>query len=531
MSKLINFGADARFKLQKGIDLLANAVKVTLGPKGRNVIIEQPFGAPHITKDGVSVAREIDLEDPVENAGAQLVKNVASKTCNDAGDGTTTSTVLAQAIVSEGIKNLAAGANPVDLKKGIDKAVAAVVDFIKSTAIQVDNDFDKIEQVATISANNDSEIGKLIADAFRKVSKDGVITIEEAKSSETTISIVEGMQIDRGYASPYFVTNTETAECEFENPYILIYNGKIVNVKDMLPILEAALNSARPLLIITNDIDSEALSTLVMNKVKNNLKICVIKSPGFGENKREHLIDLATITDSRLISEELGDSLKDHTVEALGSAEKVIVTRDNTTIINGKGFPEHIADRIEEIKKQIEHNSTPDLQDRLAKLSGGVAVLYVGANSEVEMKEKRDRVEDALCATRAAIEEGIVPGGGTTYIEAIEILQRPYLQSTLEEQTGINIVAKALTRPLYTIADNAGVEGGVVVQEVINLTSKEPSFGYNAKTGTYEDMFEAGIVDPAKVSRVALENAASIASLVLTAGCVICENKTNAQIS
>lgn len=519
MSKIINFGTDARTKLKKGIDILADSVKVTLGPKGRNVIIEQSFGAPHITKDGVSVAKEIDLEDPFENAGAQLVKSVASKTCDDAGDGTTTSTVLAQAIVAEGIKNLEAGANPIDLKKGIDIAVNEVIKFIKESSIKVDDNFDTIEQVATISANNDPEIGKLIADAFRKVSKDGVITIEEAKSADTTIEVVEGMQFDRGYVSPYFVTDNNSSECVLENPYILLYDSKLVNIKDMVHLLEPILKHSYPLLIIANEIDSDALSTLVMNKIKNGLKVCVIKTPGFGNEQSEYLIDISVMTNSVVVSERLGDSLQNTSWSVLGSAEKVIVTKNTTTIINGRGDKTNIENRIKQLKLLLEKEQNPNIQTRLAQLSGGVAVLYVGANSETEMKEKKDRVEDALCATRAAIEEGIVPGGGTTYIKALDRLQRPNIQVSLDELTGVNIIARALSKPLYTIASNGGVDGGAVVAEVL----KNPEgFGYNAKTGVYEDMLKAGIVDPAKVARVALENAASIASLVLTAGCVIC---------
>lgn len=525
MSKIINFGTEARNKLKNGIDILANSVKVTLGPKGRNVIIEKPYGPPHITKDGVSVAKEIDLKDPFENAGAQLVKSVASKTCDDAGDGTTTSTVLTQSIVSEGIKNLEAGANPVDLKKGIDLAVSVVVDYIKKTSIEIGDDFNKIQQVATISANNDSEIGGLITEAFRKVSKNGVITIEESKTPETTISIVEGMQLDRGYASPYFATDIESAECELENPYILLYDDKINSIKDMVNILSDVLNSARPLLIITNDIDSEALSTLVMNKVKNNFKICAIKTPGFGLAQSDYLGDIAAVTGSFIISEKLGDSLKKAQLGMLGSAERVIVTKDNTTIINGNSNKELLANRIASLKAKLENNNDSTLQSRLGRLAGGVAVLYVGANSEVEMKEKKDRVEDALCATYSALEEGIVPGGGTTYIEAISHLDQLLTQEKGDIFTGINIIRTAITKPLYTIAENAGEEGGVIVKEVMNLVNKHKGFGYNAKTGGYVSMLEAGIIDPSKVVRVSLENAASIASLVLTAGCIICNEQ------
>ena len=519
MSKIVNFGSDARTKLKKGIDILADSVKVTLGPKGRNVIIEQPYGTPHITKDGVSVAKEIDLEDPFENAGAQLVKSVASKTCNDAGDGTTTSTVLAQAIITEGIKNLAAGANPIDLKKGIDSAVKAVVEHIKNMSIKVDDDFDKIEQVATISANNDPEIGKLIADAFRKVSKEGVITIEESKDASTYINIVEGMQLDRGYASPYFATDTDSGECVLENPYILLYDSKLSNIKDMVHLLEPILKNSYPILIITNDIDSEALSTLVMNKIQNKLKICVIKTPGFGNEQSEYLQDISAMTNSFVVSERLGDSLQSTTWDVLGSAEKVIITKNNTTIINGRGDKTGIENRIKQLKTLLEKDSNPGVQTRLAQLSGGVAVLYVGANSEVEMREKKDRVEDALCATRAALEEGIVPGGGIAYIRAIQELQHRLHGESEDAQTGINLVLKAIESPLRQIAINAGEEAGIVIQECFD---GDGDWGYNAKDGIFTNLYDIGVIDPAKVSRVALENAASIASLVLTAGCVIC---------
>ncbi len=520
MSKLINFGTEARTKLKNGVDILADAVKVTLGPKGRNVIIEQDFGAPNITKDGVSVAREIDLSDPFENAGAQLVKTVASKTCNDSGDGTTTSCVLTQAIVNEGIRNLEAGAKPIDLKKGIDTAVETVVSYIKQTAVQIADDFDKLEQVAMISANNDPVIGKLIADAFRKVGNEGVITIEESKSSDTFISVVEGMQFDRGYASPYFVTNTEEVTCEFENPYFLLYAGKIQNIKEMLSILEEVFTSSRPLVIMAPDIESEALSTLVMNKVRNNFKLCFVKSPGFGEQQQEYLQDIAVVTGGTLIT---NGNLPRATKSMLGSAERVTITKDDTTIINGDSNAAALEARKTAIKEALSTNSTPQLQDRLGKLSGGVAILYVGANSEVEMKEKKDRVDDALCAARAALEEGIIPGGGTTYIAALPLLESLAEDYTGDVLTGINIVHNAIMKPLYTIAENAGEEGGVIVKEVSHFT-KEASVGYNAKTGTFEDMFKAGIVDPAKVTRVALENAASIASLILTAGCVVCKS-------
>ncbi len=521
MSKLINFNTEARTKLKKGVDILADAVKVTLGPKGRNVIIEQDFGAPHITKDGVSVAREIDLADPFENAGAQLVKTVASKTCNDAGDGTTTSSLLTQAIVNEGIRNLEAGAKPIDLKRGIDSAVETVVSYIKETAIQVNDDFDKLEQVATISANNDASIGKLIADAFRKVGNEGVITIEESKTSETTISVVEGMQFDRGYASPYFVTNTKEVTCEYENPYFLLYDGKIQDIKAMIKILEEVFSASKPLIIIANDIDSEALTTLVMNKVRNNFRLCFIKAPGFGEGQREYLLDIAAVTGGCVVNNE---ELNQANINFLGASEKVIISKDDTTIINGSNDPFTLKARIRTIKDALSAHPDPQLQDRLGKLSGGVAILYVGANSEVEMKEKKDRVDDALCATRAAIEEGVIPGGGTAYIESLAKLEELANSKTGDELTGVNIIQRAITKPLFTIAENAGKEGGVVVQDVVRFNEVEESMGYNAKTDKYENMFAAGIIDPAKVSRVALENAASIASLILTAGCVICKN-------
>lgn len=524
MSKLINFNTEARTKLKNGVDILANAVKVTLGPKGRNVIIEQDFGAPHITKDGVSVAREIDLADPFENAGAQLVKTVASKTCGDVGDGTSTSSLLTQAIVTEGIRNLEAGAKPIDLKKGIDLAVSTVVEYIKKVAIPVANDFDKLEQVATISANNDSSIGKLIADAFRKVGNEGIITIEESKSAETSISVVEGMQFDRGYASPYFVNNTEEVTCEYEQPRFLLYDGKIQNLKDFLSILDRALSASIPLIIIANDIDSEALSTLVANKIRAGFKICFVKSPGFGESQKEYLLDIGAITGCPVFTEQ---TLPQAEIGLLGSSEKVLITKDNTTIINGKSSPEAIQTRIEAIKSEMQSRPDSKLQERLAKLTGGVAILYVGANSEVEMKEKKDRVDDALCATRSAIEEGIVPGGGTTYVEALDSLNELAKNNSGDELTGINIIQNAITKPLYTIAENAGKEGGVVVQEVKKFTEKNEHIGYNAKTDVYENMLLAGVIDPAKVSRVALENAASVASLILTAGCVICKDQNN----
>lgn len=525
MSKEILFNNDAREKLKMGVDELANAVKVTLGPKGRNVIIEKKFGAPHITKDGVSVAKEIELEDAYLNTGAQLVKSVASKTGDDAGDGTTTATILAQAIITEGLKNVTAGANPMDLKRGIDKAVTKVVESIKNQSQEVGDDYDKIEQVATISANNDVEIGKLIADAMRKVSKDGVITIEEAKSRETTIGIVEGMQFNRGYLSNYFVTNTEKMECEMDNPLILIYDKKISNFKDILPILEVVVQNGRPLLIVSEDIESDALTTLVVNRLRSQLKICAVKAPGFGEQRKEMLEDIAILTGGVVISEEKGIKLEQATPEMLGTCGKVIITKDNTTIIDGNGNKENIAQRVSQIKNQMS-NTTSDydkekLQERVAKLAGGVAVLYVGASSEVEMKEKKDRVDDALCATRAAIEEGIVPGGGVTYIRAIHSLDNLTLTNE-DEKTGLNIIKRAIEEPLRQIVLNAGKEGAVIAQKVSEYVG---AWGYNARTDKYEDLFEAGVVDPAKVTRVALENAASIAGMFLTTECVIVEKK------
>ena len=516
---------DAREQLKKGVDELANAVKVTLGPKGRNVIIEKKFGAPHITKDGVTVAKEVELADPFMNTGAQLVKSVASKTGDDAGDGTTTATVLAQSIVNVGIKNVTAGANPMDLKRGIDKAVAKVVENIKEQAEAVGSDYDKIEQVATISANNDPEIGKLIADAMRRVSKDGVITIEEAKGTETSIGVVEGMQFDRGYLSPYFVTDTEKMECVMDNPYILIYDKKISNLKDFLPILEPAIQTGRPLLVIAEDVDSEALTTLVVNRLRAQLKICAVKAPGFGDRRKEMLEDIAILTGGIVISEEKGLSLEQATIEMLGRCDKVTVSKDNTTIVNGAGNKEAIADRVTQIKAQIVATKSDydkeKLQERLAKLAGGVAVLYVGAASEVEMKEKKDRVDDALCATRAAIEEGIVPGGGVTYIRAIDALEG-LKGDNADETTGIEIIKRAVEEPLRQIVSNAGKEGAVVVQKV---REGKGDFGYNARTDVYENMKAAGVVDPAKVTRVALENAASIAGMFLTTECVIVEKK------
>ena len=525
MAKEILFNIDARDQLKKGIDTLANAVKVTLGPKGRNVIIEKKFGAPHITKDGVTVAKEVELADAYQNTGAQLVKEVASKTGDDAGDGTTTATVLAQAIVAEGLKNVTAGASPMDIKRGIDKAVAKVVESIKSQAEMVGDNYDKIEQVGTVSANNDPVIGKLIADAMRKVSKDGVITIEEAKGTDTTIGVVEGMQFDRGYLSAYFVTNTEKMECEMEKPYILIYDTKISNLKDFLPILEPAVQTGRPLLVIAEDVDSEALTTLVVNRLRSQLKICAVKAPGFGDRRKEMLEDIAVLTGGVVISEEKGLKLEQATIEMLGTADKVTVSKDNTTIVNGAGAKENIKERCEQIKAQIASTKSDydkeKLQERLAKLSGGVAVLYVGAASEVEMKEKKDRVDDALRATRAAIEEGIVAGGGVAYIRALEALEG-LKGDNADETTGIDIIKRAIEEPLRQIVANAGKEGAVVVQKV---REGKADFGYNARTDVYENLHAAGVVDPAKVTRVALENAASIAGMFLTTECVIVEKK------
>ena len=521
MAKEIKFNSDARELLKSGVDQLANAVKVTLGPKGRNVVIGKKFGAPQITKDGVTVAKEVELEDNFENAGAQLVKSVASKTGDDAGDGTTTATILTQAIVTEGLKNVTAGANPMDLKRGIDKAVAKVVEHIKASAEVVGDNYDKIEQVATVSANNDPEIGKLLADAMRKVSKDGVITIEESKTRETSIGVVEGMQFDRGYLSGYFVTDTDKMECDMENPYILIYDKKISNVKDFLPILQPAAESGRPLLVIAEDVDSEALTTLVVNRLRAGLKICAVKAPGFGDRRKAMLEDIAVLTGGVVISEEKGLSLDKATLEMLGTAKKVTISKDNTTIVDGAGEKEAIKDRVAQIKNEIAASTSSydkeKLQERLAKLSGGVAVLYVGANSEVEMKEKKDRVDDALCATRAAMEEGVVVGGGTTYIRAQEAL-KDLKGENADEQTGINIVCRAIEEPLRQIIANAGGEGAVVVNKV---REGKGDYGYNARKDVYEDLRAAGVIDPAKVSRVALENAASIAGMFLTTECLI----------
>ncbi len=524
MSKIIKFNTEARDLLKQGVDQLANAVKVTLGPKGRNVVIEKKFGAPQITKDGVSVAKEVELEDKFQNTGAQLVKSVASKTGDDAGDGTTTATILTQAIVNEGLKNVTAGANPMDLKRGIDKAVAAVVKFIKDNAEQVGDNYDKIEQVATVSANNDPEIGKLLADAMRKVSKDGVITIEESKTRETEIGVVEGMQFDRGYLSGYFVTDTEKMEVQMDDPYILLYDKKISNLKEFLPILQPAAETGRPLLVIAEDVDSEALTTLVVNRLRGGLKIAAVKAPGFGDRRKAMLEDIATLTGGVVISEEKGLKLEQATLEMLGTAKKVTITKDNTTIVDGAGSKEAIADRVAAIKNEIANTTSSydkeKLQERLAKLAGGVAVLYVGANSEVEMKEKKDRVDDALCATRAAIEEGVVVGGGTTYIRAQEAL-KDLKGDNSEEQTGINIVRRAIEEPLRQIVANAGGEGAVVVN---NVREGQGDYGYNARLDKYEDLRAAGVIDPAKVARVALENAASIAGMFLTTECIITDN-------
>ena len=525
MAKKIDFNLSARDGLKRGVDALANAVKVTLGPKGRNVVIDKKFGAPHITKDGVTVAKEIELVDPVENMGAQMLKEVASKTADVAGDGTTTATVLAQAIVTGGLKNVAAGANPMDLKRGIDKAVIAAVGKLNEMTQAVGDDNSKIEQVATISANNDSTIGKLIAEAMQKVGKDGVITVEEAKGTETTVDVVEGMQFDRGYLSPYFVTNTEKMEADLENAFVLIYDKKISSMKDLLPVLEKVVQTGKPLVIIAEDIDGEALATLVVNRIRGALKIAAVKAPGFGDRRKEMLQDLAILTGGSVISEEQGRKLDDATIEDLGRAEKITINKDNTTIVNGAGDSAAIAARVSQIKVQIE-NTTSDydrekLQERLAKLSGGVAVLYIGAATEVEMKEKKDRVDDALHATRAAVEEGIVPGGGVSLIRAIAGLENLKGENE-DENTGIQIVRRALEEPLRQIVANAGGEGSIVVQKVME---GKDDFGYNARTEKYENLIAAGVIDPKKVSRVALENAASIASMILTTECVLSEIK------
>jgi len=525
MAKDILFNLDARDGLKKGVDALSNAVKVTLGPKGRNVIIEKSYGAPHITKDGVSVAKEIELQDPVENMGAQLVKEVASKTNDLAGDGTTTATVLAQAIVAAGLKNVIAGANPMDLKRGINKAVATVVESLKAQSEQVGDSIEKIQQVASISANNDNNIGTLIAEAMAKVKKEGVITVEDAKGIETHVDVVEGMQFDRGYISPYFVTNTEKMEAVYENPFILIYDKKISVMKDLLPILEKSLQTGRPLLIIAEDIDSEALATLVVNRLRGSLKVVAVKAPGFGDRRKEMLEDIAILTGGTVITEEKGYRLEDATLAELGTADKITVTKDNTTIVNGQGAKENIDARAAQIKAQIA-STTSDydrekLQERLAKIAGGVAVIYVGAASEVEMKEKKDRVEDALNATRAAIEEGIIPGGGVGFIRAISSIEKMKGEND-DETTGIAIIKRALEEPLRQIVENAGLEGSVVVNKV---REGEGDFGFNARTETYENLLKTGVIDPVKVSRVALENAASIASMLLTTECVISNHK------
>ena len=521
MAKDIKFNMDARDLLKNGVDQLANAVKVTLGPKGRNVILEKKFGAPQITKDGVTVAKEIELEDRFENTGAQLLKSVASKTGDDAGDGTTTATILAQSIINVGLKNVTAGANPMDLKRGIDKAVTAVVEYIKKSAEKVDDNYDKIEQVATVSANNDPEIGKLIAEAFRKVSKDGVITIEESKSRDTHIGVVEGMQFDRGYLSGYFMTDADKMECVMDHPRILIYDKKISNLKDLMPVLQPAAENGLPLLIIAEDVDSEALTTLVVNRLRAGLKVCAVKAPGFGDRRKAMLEDIAVLTGGMVISEEKGLKLEQATLDMLGTCDKVVISKDNTTIVNGAGEKNAIADRVAQIKNEMANTTSSydkeKLQERLAKLAGGVAVLYVGANSEVEMKEKKDRVDDALCATRAAIEEGVVAGGGTTYVRALKAIA-DLKGDNADEDTGIKIVERAIEEPLRQIVINAGGEGAVVVQKVLE---GEGDFGYNARTDKFEDLREAGVIDPAKVARVALENAASIAGMFLTTECLI----------
>lgn len=531
MAKQILFNIDARNKMKKGVDTLADAVKVTLGPKGRNVVIDKKFGAPAVTKDGVTVAKEIELEDPIENMGAQMVKEVASKTADIAGDGTTTATVLAQSIISEGLKNVAAGANPMDLKRGIDKAVTAVIANLKKQAQKVGNDSEKIEQVGTISANNDNEIGKLIATAMAKVGNEGVITVEESKNTDTTVAVVEGMQFDRGYLNPYFVTNTEKMQVELENPFILIFDKKISTMKDILGILEKVVQSGRPLLIIAEDVEGEALSTLVLNKLRGSLKVAAVKAPGFGDRRKEMLQDLGALTGGVVISEEQGYKLENAEFGYLGQAETVTIDKDNTTIVGGKGKKADITARINQIKAQIE-TTTSDydrekLQERLAKLSGGVAVLYVGAATEVEMKEKKDRVDDALHATRAAVEEGIVPGGGTAFIRAIAALAKLEGENT-DESTGIAIIRRALEAPIRTIVENAGLEGSIVVQKI---KEGKGDYGFNARTETYEKLFTAGVIDPTKVARIALENAASIAAMLLTTECVIAdkpEPKTSA---
>jgi chaperonin GroEL len=524
MAKMIYFDIEARNKMKKGVDTLANAVKVTLGPKGRNVVLERKFGAPSVTKDGVTVAKEIELEDPIENMGAQMVKEVASKTADIAGDGTTTATVLAQSIISEGLKMVAAGANPMDLKRGIDKAVSIVVESLKAQSQTVGNDSKKIQQVATISANNDETIGKLIAEAFAKVGKEGVITVEEAKGTDTTVDIVEGMQFDRGYISPYFVTNSEKMQAELQNPYILIYDKKISTMKDILPVLEAVAKSGRPLLIIAEDLEGEALATLVVNKLRGTIKVAAVKAPGFGDRRKEMLTDIAILTGGEVISEEMGNKLEDVQITSLGQASSVTLDKDNTIVVGGKGEKKAINGRVEQIKAQIK-TTTSDydkekLQERLAKLAGGVAVLYIGAATEVEMKEKKDRVDDALHATRAAVEEGIVPGGGVAYIRAIATLEPKVKGQIADEQTGMAIVRRALEEPIRCLTSNAGIDGSIVVQKI---KEGKADFGFNARTEVYENLFKAGVIDPTKVSRVALENAASIAGMLLTTECVIAD--------
>ena len=524
MAKQLFFDVEARNKMKKGVDVLSNAVKVTLGPKGRNVVLEKKFGAPGITKDGVTVAKEIELEDPIENMGAQMVKEVASKTGDIAGDGTTTATVLAHAIISEGLKMVAAGSNPMDLKRGIDKAVSLVVDNLKSQSQTVGSDAKKIQQVAAISANNDENIGKLIAEAFGKVGKEGVITVEEAKGTDTYVDVVEGMQFDRGYISPYFVTNSEKMEAELQNPYVLIYDKKISTMKDILSILEKVAQSGRPLVIIAEDLEGEALATLVVNKLRGTLKVAAVKAPGFGDRRKEMLQDIAILTGGTVISEDMGHKLEGAEISSLGQAASITIDKDNTILVGGKGKKADITGRVNQIKAQIE-TTTSDydrekLQERLAKLSGGVAVLYVGAATEVEMKEKKDRVDDALHATRAAVEEGIVPGGGVAYVRAIDALDVKVKGQLEDEQTGMAIVKRALEAPVRTLVENAGIEGSIVVQKI---KEGKADYGFNARTETYENMFKAGVIDPTKVSRVALENAASIAGMLLTTECVIAD--------
>ncbi len=525
MAKEIKFDVEARDLLKKGIDALADAVKVTLGPKGRNVVIDKKFGSPQITKDGVTVAKEIELENIFENMGAQMVKEVASKTADDAGDGTTTATVLAQSIINVGLKNVTAGANPMDLKRGIDKAVKVVLESLKSQSKVIGDDNEKIEQVAKISANNDDEIGKLIAKAMKKVKKDGVITVEEAKGTDTTVEIVEGMQFDRGYISPYFVTDTDKMEAVLENPYILLFDKKVSNMKDLLPILEATAETGQALLIISEDVDGEALATLVVNKLRGSLKIAAVKSPGFGDRRKEILEDIAILTGGTVISEEKGLKLENTQIEMLGRAEKIVIDKENTTVVNGSGEKELIAQRVKQIKTQMDA-STSDydkekLQERLAKLAGGVAVLYVGAASEMEMKAKKDRVDDALSATKAAVEEGIIPGGGVAYIRSIEKLT-DFVCDNEDENTGVAIIKRALEEPIRQIVENAGGEGSVVVQKI---KENENDFGYNARLECYENLFETGVIDPTKVARVALENAASVAGMFLTTECVLAEKE------